>query len=285
MLTVRVNVTRELARFKKFGPEGRVELRDFMRRHGRALISSSGSSPGVVQLTPPFNKGVRGSAAKKQGQQAITNDLLGKGRTGQRSGGVFTVMDDALLANAHVNSTGTVRLFARKDGTVYGTDRRHFRPRASNSEMYAHHQSMRMGNGRVTKAGGFTRDIGRWKFIDHMVVGVSAFKRYQRMIHARVGMLAAALVSIAEARLGPLKGIPAWVRRHAGNVGGSGNVSLSESSSGITITAIVSSPRAPRDMQRRMDYAAGYRLNAMRADLPRTAKRLEAKLQQGLPVS
>lgn len=75
MLTVRVNVTRELARFKKFGPEGRVELRDFMRRHGRALISSSGSTPGIVQLSPPHSQGVRGQKAKVQGETAVSADI------------------------------------------------------------------------------------------------------------------------------------------------------------------------------------------------------------------
>jgi len=282
MITVRVDVSKTLARFRKAGPQGRVHLVEFMRKHGRALISSSGKTPGIVQLTPPFSKGKRGALAKKQGEQAITNDLLGKGRTGQRSGGAFVVMSDTLLANAHFNKTENVRIFARKNGDVYGTDRRHFRPKASTSEMHAHHQSLRGRNGRVIKAGGFTRDIGRWKFIDQMVVGVAAFKRYQKTVHAKVGIMASAIVGPAELAMGGvLAGIPAWVRRHVGKASG-GLVAFQKETNGITVAVALTDSRVPADMQRRMNSAATYRTNAMRSDLPRTAARMEKALQIGL---
>lgn len=242
-----------------------------MRKNVRLLVSSSGSVPGLLQVTPPFSQGVTGSKAKAQGEMAITKELLGiRGGGGRRTGGVFVVMADDLLAkNAKINTGGaTVRLFVKKNGDVYGCDRALFKPRASTQEMYAQHQSMRRKDGRVTEAGGRTRDIGRWKFITQMVVSRSAYLRYERFIHRRVGMLASSIVAAYNGKYGPLKGVPAWISRHTQSWAPGSMIEIPFSSSGRIVRITIGAGSLSGEMQRRFGYVADYRLRAMQREAP-----------------
>ncbi|MDP1587072.1 MAG: hypothetical protein Q8M07_04985 [Prosthecobacter sp.] len=241
-----------------------------VHKNTRALVSSSGTVPGLVQVSPPHSQGVRGRRAKEQGMMAITADLLGfRGGGGRRTAGVFVVMADDLLAkNAQINATGTVRLFVKKNGDVYGCDQVMFKPRASIAEMHAHHKSLRRKDGRVSEAGGKTRDIGRWKFITQMVVSRSAYLRYERWIHKRVGMLAAAVVAAYNGKYGPLRGVPAWVARHTQSWA---NGSMTERESfrrGLVITLSIDAGALNGEMQRRFTYVLGYRIKAMEREAP-----------------
>jgi len=242
-----------------------------LRKHTRSLVSSSGSVPGLLQVTPPFSQGVRNSKAKAQGEMAITKELLGiRGGGGKRTGGVFVVMADDLLAkNAQVHAGGaTVRLFAKKNGDVYGCDRALFKPRATTAEMYAQHQSMRRKDGHVTEAGGRTRDIGRWKFITQMVVSRSAYLRYERFIHRRVGMLASSIVAAYNGKYGPLKGVPAWVSRHTRTWADGSMVEIPFTSSGTIIRISIDAGALSSEMQRRFGYVVDYRMRAMEREAP-----------------
>ena len=243
----------------------------WIQKSTRSLVSSSGRVPGLVQVTPPFSQGVRGRNAKAQGEMAITAELLGfRGGGGRRTGGVFTVMADDLLAkNAQVNEGGaTVRLFVKKNGDVYGCDRALFRPRASISEMYAHHQSKRRKDGRVSQAGGYTRDIGRWKFITQMVVSRNAYLRYERFIHRRVGMLASAIVAAYNGRFGALNGVPAWISRHVKSWAASSMVEIPLAHGGLIVRLTLDAGALSGELQRRFDYVVNYRLKAMQREAP-----------------
>jgi hypothetical protein len=202
---------------------------------------------------------------------AITKELLGiRGGGGSRTGGVFTIMaDDLLQKNAKINPGGaTVRLFIKKNGDVYGCDRALFKPRASISEMYAHHQSMRRKDGHVTEAGGKTRDIGRWKFIEQMVVSRSAYLRYERFIHKRVGMLAASIVAAYNGKYGPLKGVPAWISRHTSSWAPGSMTEEPIAHSGLIIRLSIDAGALSSEMQRRFDYVLDYRIKAMQREAP-----------------
>ena len=245
--------------------------RALLRKNTRSLVSSSGSVPGLLQVTPPFSQGIRGNKAKAQGEMAITKELLGiRGGGGKRTGGVFTIMADDLLArNAQVHTGGaTVRLFVKKNGDVYGCDRALFKPRASIAEMYAQHQSMRRNDGHVTEAGGRTRDVGRWKFITQMVISRSAYLRYERFIHRRVGMLAASILTAYNGKYGPLKGVPAWVSRHAQSWAPGSMVEVPFTSSGLIIRISIDAGALSSEMQRRFGYVADYRMRAMEREAP-----------------
>jgi len=208
----------------------------------------------IVGITPP-SMGKANKASHERGKMSITSDLLGlKGNRDkhQRTAGVFVVLDDGLLAaNAAQSPNGTtVRLFVKKGGIVYGCDRQFYRPNASTGEMYAHHQSLRRkSDGRVTTAGGATRDVGRFRFINQMVVSRSAYLRYEKWIHQRVGILAAGF-NPAAAALG--FNLPAWIKKH-GTSGGVVKIVRRPGSYTITITNKV--PYGHKtDLPRRMAY-------------------------------
>lgn len=117
------------------------------------------------------------------------------------------------------------RLWVTKDGKVYGTERELLRPDASWPQMRAHHAKYRTKWGRVTQAGTRTRDIGRWKFVDKMVVGVDVFHSYIHQRQSWVGNAKAgwlkALDDINKRRRTPitLSG-GKWITRHKGRATG-----------------------------------------------------------------
>jgi len=285
MIVAKVNLGRLVPLIRQAPAIARPEMRKFVQTSARALVSSSGNVPGLVQVTPPAHssqkKLVGAAQAKAAGEMAITMDLLGFGRSKhQRTAGVFVVMADDLLAkNAAMAKDGAVvRLFVKKDGTIYGTDRHHYRPHASTGEMYAQHQRMRRkSDGRVRTAGGATRDIGRWKFIDQMVVSRSAYLRYERMIHKRVGMMAAGVVAAYNGRFGPLRGVPAYAKRHTSGWVAGKLIEL-DAEDGYEVTISLEAGSMNGEMQRRFNYVLSYRFKAMQRQIPFIARSLESKI-------
>ena len=64
-----------------------------------------------------------------------------------------------------------------------------FEPDASMIQMEMHHKSQRSKvTGRVTRAGSWTRDIGRWKFANKMHVPKRTFNRYLRETKKKAGI-------------------------------------------------------------------------------------------------
>jgi hypothetical protein len=169
----------------------------------------------LVRLTPPTGNAPfteNFSDQKQAGENAIKGDIMGRtgGSRSQRSIGLFYAAPAAFLRNKP--SANTVKLFAKKDGTVYGVEKKLFQPNASIGVMSAHHQRFRTANGRVSTAGALTRDVGRWKFIDKMVVSKGALASYMRVVRGRVGMAKSGWVTAAR-NLGVT--LQAWINRHS----------------------------------------------------------------------
>ena len=84
----------------------------------------------IVAITPP-SMGKADKQSQKRGEMAIIHELLGtRGDGYRRTGGVFVVMADDVMAKATCKEE-YVRLFATKDGKVYGCDTRFFKPSAT----------------------------------------------------------------------------------------------------------------------------------------------------------
>jgi hypothetical protein len=172
----------------------------------------------LVKFTQPYgNK----SDAKKSGEKAITKDVQGgKRSTGKGKGrrGIFLPLTPFMKANAEFyGGSENIRLFVKKDGTVYGTDRRHFLVNASVGTLQAIHKA-KFVNGRMSAAGGDTRDIGRWKFIEQHFASQNVINAFLKVQFRKVGLVkagwaVAAAACKADVRQ-PLSGIPAWVRRN-----------------------------------------------------------------------
>lgn len=166
-------------------PEYRDAITDFMvtfRLGRKEALRTEGRFLGerLISFTPPRTAG--------QGRNRVAKDIkkIFLGLDDMRE---FGAVSDGMRNNIieSVGGEAAVRIFAKKDGTVYGVDRKLYRPDATIEEMAKFHQSKRDRRGRVGEAGQRTRDIGRWKFLDVMVVPAGVLNEYIRSVKSRVG--------------------------------------------------------------------------------------------------
>lgn len=203
--TVRINTAGMKAAFARFSAVDQKAIMDKTIR-----TDAMGFVRDVIAITPPGHQGKplasgsKGEPAVQAGEAAIRRDLKR----------IFTALDDNIVSKALSMDnvvSDNVRLWVAKNGDVYGVERRLWRPHASIEAMYDHHRRY-FKNGRMTQAGTFTRDIGRWKFIDKMVVPKSRFLEYQKYVFEKIGILAGGWAAAATA----LKvRVPKIAKRHA----------------------------------------------------------------------
>lgn len=226
----------------------------------------------ILAITPP--RAARGAfssagSAEKGARAKLARDLVGgpsTGRRGTRRAGVFVVVRDDLIDGAIETQTydsENVRLWTRRDGTVYGTQRRFFRPDAGVEEMRAHHKRY-FHNGKMSTAGTYERGIGRWKWIDQMIVRASTFERYLRVIEPRIGWYAGGWGPGARALGVP---VPAYARRNS-SAPGAIDIRIGANRMQITISNRVDWPRLDRDVQRRVQWAVDQQARKMERRLP-----------------
>lgn len=125
------------------------------------------------------------------------------------------------------------------------------------SEMRAHHRRF-FKNGKMSAAGAYTRDIGRWKWIDQMVVRSSTFDRYLKSVELKVGLYASGWRPGAQ-MLGA--STPQYMKNHPAI----GAVEFRMDETDLSFRAInaVGFGTVDSDMVRRIGYAAEYQANAM----------------------
>ena len=170
----------------------------------------------LARRTQPFGNS---EDVKKTGEKAIVRDLLGRGGSGTTRAGLFMGSNASEDEGFKYYAKGpNVRLFISKDGHAYGTDKTFFRPDASHQEMRTFHKG-KFVNGKMSSAGSRTRDVGRWKFVEKMVVGKDALKAYVDKQILKVGWVKSAWAACANELPSVIsgqatRGIPAWVTRH-----------------------------------------------------------------------
>lgn len=257
-----IDLTEFSEQFRKYIQYSKRSIEDEFRAQCKALMTM------VIDITPPASgKGTRGKA-RKMGQNKIAGDLTGGGSSrGKRRVGVFTVLPDETIdwaiESGQSTSSDNVRLWIRKDGTVYGTQQHLFRPNASMSEMREHHKRY-FKNGRMSSAGSYERGIGRWKWIDQMVVRESTFKRYLRKQERKVGFYAAGFRPGAE-MLGA--SIASYMKGHSAM----GSVSLDlggDNTLDFSAVNAVGYGTIDRDVQRRIQWAVTMQAAKMERQLP-----------------
>ena len=223
----------------------------------------------IIAITPPRSgKGFSSpKTAEAQGQGKMRADLIGGGSgRGKRRAGVFVVLSDSLVDSAIETDTfqsENVRLWTRRDGTVYGTQRSFFRPDASISEMRAHHKEY-FKNGQMSRAGTYTRDIGRWKWIDQMIIRASTWERYWKHIAPRVGYYAGGWGPGARALKVPL---PPYARRNS-STPGRVDITIQPNRLRIVIENAANFSSVDRDMARRVQWAVNVQATKMERRLP-----------------
>jgi hypothetical protein len=215
--TIQIESTGLEEMFRFYGAVKQKTLPDTLRIHARLLCVE------LARRTQPFGDK---SGGEKIGEKAITKDIFGGRRSsgkGKSRAGLFAPISDFMAANAEEYPSGNIRLFVKKDGTIYGTDRAHFLPGAGASDIASIHRA-NFVNGRMSAAGGDTRDIGRWKFINKYYVPKSSLDAFVATRFARVGLAKSGWAWCAKQLKNPVKGsatrgIPKWVTRHLGDYG------------------------------------------------------------------
>lgn len=142
----------------------------------------------VIAITPPGHQG-KPLVSGAKGEPAVVAARLKIKKDLKR---IFNPLADAIVDRALAQDSGVgegVRLWVSKDGRVYGQQRTLWRPHATIETCYDHHRRY-FKNGRMTKAGTYTRDIGRWKFIDRMVIRESLWLQYLEYVWEKIGILA-----------------------------------------------------------------------------------------------
>lgn len=158
----------------------------------------------LIQLTPPRTKG--------QGKRRVKADV-GRLFFGQSPGRMADSMDRAARAGGmDKQMNATVALWATKDGTVYGVERHLYRPDATLATMAEHHEKHRDSRGRVTRAGTMRPDVGRWKFVDKMVVPRDLLAEYIRTKQGMVGQARGGWASVVQHFGGA---VADWVGQHS----------------------------------------------------------------------
>ena len=221
----------------------------FMKQQAKLVVRN------LIEITPPAhaNEGADvavGKAARMAGESTIRRDNTGEANRWPhpKRRGIFVVLSDAVISKASRRPNGDTVLWAERD-TGYLADATFFRGNASESEMMRHHDQY-FQNGRMTSAGAYTRDIGRWKYIDQLIVSATAYKRFSKALNKRVGWMAAGW-NQAAALLGYRP--PAWIWRHSAP--GYGTLTVDDQGVRIKMTNAVRYASQVGDMRRRVQYA------------------------------
>jgi len=216
---VAINLSIESGQFSRLAAQltkaTKGKTRNVMKEVARAFVKD------CMKMTPPFGgQPVKESwkAQRDIGMAAIKGDLFGGTRGSQgktKRVGIFEQMPKAWLDTV-IKDQGddeTTVYWHDKSGKPFGAERQLFRPDATSVPMREHHKRYFRG-GRMSSAGTKDRQIGRWKWIDKMIVPPQAATRYLRLMQSRVGTAKSGWVKAAQG-LG-LKGIPKWITRQRG---------------------------------------------------------------------
>lgn len=248
MITCSINVGPLFAKLRALGHATRRPMQELVTNEARLFISSSGKVPGIVQITPPHSKGVRGNAAKKQGENAVRRDLRRVYGGASALYGLIKQRGDEGLARAFWKLV-QARNFAGASAIAKSVTGHELRESFDGGSA---HRGRRDGRGRVEgrEPSFFTGDT-------------KGLEDYTRRTVGRVGIYVAGF-NAAGLRLGA-KGVPAWGLRHGSQFSG---VSVKATNTSFFITISNQVPFGQEGTMYRMRYVLDYRGKALGRQLP-----------------
>jgi len=188
-MDVQVETNKLYKSMERFARETGQELKDVFEDQMRL------ASNDLVRWMPP--------KSKTQGVNAVEVGL----------GNVFTEYDSFVLESWESVGPVPATVIRTKRGAIIAVDAAHYNIEENQGRMIQQHQKNRLkSNGRVTKAGSYGREIGRWKSINRQLVPTGAIKRYRKKhVDHKIGMLKAGW--ILPEKTGLKTRAPAWVQR------------------------------------------------------------------------
>lgn len=232
---------------------------DLVRKNARTLISSSGKIPGLVQITPPHGGAdgqTRGVEARKTGEAAVARDIRSVYVTVQ---GLYPL----------IRSYGGPELAAQFWAILKNKPERVKRwlEQSAPDAVRAMKRGWDGGDEHMRRRDKRGRVRGQKPSVVLLPGQEKELAAYIKHRQANVGMLAASIPAAYNGRFGPLKGVPAWVKRHLHSWAG-GTVSERTTSLGLRVRVTVNAGNLNSEMQRRFNYVLGYRLKAMEREAP-----------------
>lgn len=248
----------------------RPEMMRFVQDGTRALVSSSGNVPGLVQVTPPAHASgsglVSGRAAQQAGEAKVGRDVK---RVFASAGYVYDTIKAPAAASAFwFNLRGKKKDYAEAERIM----------RAASSNVKVRNASIAQRPDPALHKAARRRGTVPRVDVRQVIADPRALDRYIRLVQRRVGMLAAGIVSAYNGRFGSLRGVPAYVRRQisswaSGNITEKGGDERS-----YQVTLRLDAGALNPDMQRRFNYVLGYRIKAMNRQMHYIARSIEAKI-------
>lgn len=109
---------------------------------------------------------------------------------------------------------GAVRIYATKDGEVYGVDFERFKADATVGDMKKTHNEHRGARGRVTTAGERDLIVGRWRWLNVLVTKEALVKEFVKLNQKMVGQGRGGW-AVSFVKLGGKLSPSGWVGKHA----------------------------------------------------------------------
>ena len=174
----------------------------------------------LVSITAPSKKLIKVDGTKPEESER----KIGEGAVMEDLNRIFIVAgNESILDTWDIVGIPAVA-FRTASGAVFGIEKTMID--RSGTRMAEHHKKYRSPKtGRVSKAGSYTRNIGRWKFIDKLAVDKTAFNRYAKERRKNVGTLKAGWVKGAvyfASKCNGAANVPTWISRNEDRFSGPG---------------------------------------------------------------
>lgn len=267
MITAKLDLSKLFHKLKVAPGIIHAELAKKFESEARLLVSSSGNVPGLVQVTPP-SQGKANLAAKKRGEAKIASDI-------RKAYG--TASDLWRLIHARAGRPAADNFWAYlKLGRWQQANEIALRLTGHVLDVFdggtEHHRRRSPRTGRVI---GGAQPGNKRVFLSPTQDKVLA--AYIKQQQGRVGLLASSLPAAANAKLGKISGVPAWIARHRGRLG----VCREQRGKSSYFVIVGLSVRGETEMLRRFQYVLRYRYAALQRQLPylKRAALKKARLQ------
>lgn len=254
MISGKLDLTPLLRRMRATPEILHEQIQKMVLAESRLLVSSSGKIPGLVQVTPPFSNGVKGIAAKKQGEVRVEDDI--RKAYGSPSD-LWRLIRDAAGRGPADNFWAYMKLKRWEQANQIAMKFTGYQLESFDGG--AEHRARRDARTGHVRGGKQPRD----KRVFLSPAAARSFEAYIKRKKNQVGLLASSLPSAASA-LGKITGVPAWVSRHHGPWGRCG-ITRTRNSLHVTLGL---TQRAIADLQRRFGYVLDYRVKAFQRQIP-----------------
>lgn len=266
---IKANVDpRKVIRLLNDFPEDAALLTDkFLDKQARVLISSSGSIPGLVQVTPPFRANKRGNDAKNLGRARIAGDIKRVFASASYAYKMIAARDpemaDAFWYFLKRKDFST----AQKILADFSSNVRIKNAQIANKPDQQLHESLRSRRtGRIAKN----------QNVLQIIANEGSLNAYLKKRQRKVGFLASAIPTAVGNRFGPLKGVPSWVTSQKSSYG---YLYQKRNRKSRMIRIGIASKRAGSDLQARFTKVLQYRIEAIARELPYLKRAMERALR------